>query len=372
MKDDRMLYDIAAIRGLIFAAFTPQTLRTFCHDRPALQPVVASFSPKDGLDDLAEHVINYCQTHFLWNELLDEIERDNPRQYARFASRVRGSVSSPPASLRPLPKPRHYVYISDDKVNTLFPQIPSLFLDSFEPAASRDSRQYKAGIVSAYIEEYLDVGTIDEPATYFQGTVTARCVTTDTNEVFWGAKFKDSLGARRYVGLSGSLSYVGHADRSELDKHAVFSQVTSSNAMFHNYLAYIPRDKREPRTQDEQPGLATFARYWSLWCGLPLLGAIASWWLIGAWALIPIFLVLIWTAMFALFYFRLLPVFSTLFAPPTPKGIAHNVKAVTDRLYGPEQTYDFLALTIADSEDNGNRVLLGTPIYVAIAGRVSP
>jgi len=372
MSGDRLLYDIAAIRELILAAYTPQTLRIFCQDRPALQPVVTSFGPKDGLDDLAAHVIDYCQTRLLWNELLDEIERDNPRQYARFANRVRGSAISPPASLRPLPKPRHYVYISDDKINTLFPQIPSSFLDSFEPAASRDSRQYRAGIVSAYVEEYLDVGTIDEPATYFQGTVTARCITTDGHKVFWGARYKDILGVSRYVGLSGSLQYIGRSDRSDLDKNAIYSEVTSSNAMFHTYLAHIPRDKLEPQTQDEPPGLARFALYWSLLCGLPLFGAIASWWLIGTWALIPIFLVLMWAVVFSLVYFAPFVLSAILNTPVTPDGIAHYVKCVTDGLYGPEQTYDFLALTIADGKDQGNRVLLGTPIYVAIAARTSP
>jgi hypothetical protein len=79
---------IAAMRELLGAAFTTNTLRHFCHDRPEFRPLVTQFSTSDGLDDMVERVIVYCGEFLLWDELLVEVKKERPRQYARFEPRL--------------------------------------------------------------------------------------------------------------------------------------------------------------------------------------------------------------------------------------------------------------------------------------------
>jgi len=81
---------VAAIRNLLLAAFTPEDLRRFCQNQPAFRPLIASFSSGHGLDDMIDRVIDYCRTKLMWDELLAEVARVNPRQYARFESSLRG------------------------------------------------------------------------------------------------------------------------------------------------------------------------------------------------------------------------------------------------------------------------------------------
>jgi serine/threonine protein kinase len=82
---------IRAIRDLLTAAFTPQDLYRFCQDRPDFQPVVMRFGPGQGLDDMVDRVIDFCRTQFLWEVLLSEVAKDNPRQYARFEAYLHGA-----------------------------------------------------------------------------------------------------------------------------------------------------------------------------------------------------------------------------------------------------------------------------------------
>lgn len=79
-------YDLAAIRQLLTAAFTPQSLRRFCQDRPIFRPVVADFGSSSGLNEMVDRVIDYCEPQLLFGELLAEVKNENPRQYARFES----------------------------------------------------------------------------------------------------------------------------------------------------------------------------------------------------------------------------------------------------------------------------------------------
>jgi hypothetical protein len=77
-------YNIAAIRKLLLAAFTPQSLRVFCYDRSIFRPVVNTFGPDQGLDAMVDELVTYCDTRLLFAELLPELKQQNPRQYARF------------------------------------------------------------------------------------------------------------------------------------------------------------------------------------------------------------------------------------------------------------------------------------------------
>ena len=88
MSDDAQDCNFSAIRELLMAAFTAEELRRFCHDRPTFQPITNRFGPGHGLDDMVDEVITYCETYLTFPELLDEIQRANPRQYERFAARI--------------------------------------------------------------------------------------------------------------------------------------------------------------------------------------------------------------------------------------------------------------------------------------------
>ena len=83
MDDQHSAYDVAAIRKLLMAAFTPDDLRRFCQDRPSFQPIVDRFSPNHGLDGMVDEVITYCGKWLLFSQLLDQVRRYNPGQYER-------------------------------------------------------------------------------------------------------------------------------------------------------------------------------------------------------------------------------------------------------------------------------------------------
>lgn len=102
---DRYTDQIAPIRRLLLAAFTPATLRRFCQGRPWFQPVVAEFGPGHGLDDMVDKVIDYCQCQILFDELLAEIEHVNPNQYRVFES-VLNSQEPAQRVMRGQPKPK--------------------------------------------------------------------------------------------------------------------------------------------------------------------------------------------------------------------------------------------------------------------------
>lgn len=89
-------YDLATIRELLLAAFTPEELRRFCLDRPIFHPVVAEFGPGQGLDDMVDRVIEYCRTRLLWDALLVEVKEIRPQQYDRFEPELGESDPLPP------------------------------------------------------------------------------------------------------------------------------------------------------------------------------------------------------------------------------------------------------------------------------------
>jgi len=101
-------YNISAIRELLLAAFTSETLHRFCLDRPLFQPVVAEFGAGQGLADMADEVISFCRTQLLFDDLLAEVSRLNPRQYARFEPSLRIAAPAPrrqAPSSQPQPTP---------------------------------------------------------------------------------------------------------------------------------------------------------------------------------------------------------------------------------------------------------------------------
>jgi len=80
---------IAAIRGLLLAAFTARGLHDFCQDRPDFRPLITRFGADLALDGMVAELIEYCSTQLLWDTLLAEVARVNPTQYTRFEPRLR-------------------------------------------------------------------------------------------------------------------------------------------------------------------------------------------------------------------------------------------------------------------------------------------
>jgi hypothetical protein len=121
-------------------------------------------------------------------------------------------------------KMKFYVYISKTKVDMLYQQIPQPLLKGFaaelkvdlkllaaeisttiKKDANEEAWYSKLQIVVSYIERHLDVGTIDDPKTFFKGSL----------PMYWG-----SLGGAKEVvyfagqteqtalGLGGSFHHV--------------------------------------------------------------------------------------------------------------------------------------------------------------------
>ena len=84
MTNGAQEYNIAAIRKLLLAAFTPEELRRFCYDRTTFRPVVNRFGPGHGHDDMVDELITYCDNYRYLPELLAELKQANPRQYAHY------------------------------------------------------------------------------------------------------------------------------------------------------------------------------------------------------------------------------------------------------------------------------------------------
>jgi hypothetical protein len=84
-------YDLAAVRDLLLAAFTaPDLRRLFLYtSNGGLRPLLREFSPNDGPAAMVERTIEFCLARNLLPDLLQEVERVNPRQYAQYAHRLR-------------------------------------------------------------------------------------------------------------------------------------------------------------------------------------------------------------------------------------------------------------------------------------------
>ncbi len=117
---------------------------------------------------------------------------------------------------------KYYIYISDTKVDMLYPQIPKSILKQIASSLSIDlkllgaeinigakggssdeTRYSKVQIVSEYIEKHLDVGTIDAASTYFKGTLPMRWGLLGDYSIYF-----TGITNRTYIGLGGSLKHV--------------------------------------------------------------------------------------------------------------------------------------------------------------------
>ena len=117
---------------------------------------------------------------------------------------------------------KYYIYISDTKVDMLYPQIPKPLLKKIASSLSIDlkllgaevrvgakkntsdeTRYAKVRIVSEYIEKHLDVGSVNAPSTYCKGTIQMNWGPIGDHSIYFtGATSQTSIG------LGGSLKHV--------------------------------------------------------------------------------------------------------------------------------------------------------------------
>lgn len=118
---------------------------------------------------------------------------------------------------------KYYIYISDMKIEMLYPQIPQSLLKKIasnlsidlklfgaevsvasKSSSSDETRYAKVRIVSEYIEKHLDVGSIDAPGTYFKGILSMTWGPIYDQAVY----FSGVTSRQAVIGLGGSLKHV--------------------------------------------------------------------------------------------------------------------------------------------------------------------
>lgn len=113
---------------------------------------------------------------------------------------------------------KYYLYISDAKVDMLFPQIPRGFLDglagelklnvgilnaSLKQDSLPENRYSKLEVVKRYIERNMEIGDIDSPREYFYGSGYVRWGKIDPDLVYFMGKTEKTI-----FGLGGSLHHI--------------------------------------------------------------------------------------------------------------------------------------------------------------------
>ena len=94
MSDD---YNFAAIHRMLLKVFKDgQALSRFCLFHSRLAPVVVSFGPGMGLDDMADEVIDFCRTRLRFEDLLTALRDDKElgQAYATYEPEIRRSGQS--------------------------------------------------------------------------------------------------------------------------------------------------------------------------------------------------------------------------------------------------------------------------------------
>lgn len=93
MPGETKVYDMTVIRDLLLAAFTADDLRRLVlyTSRLTLKPLIHEFSSRDNLADMVERMTTFCYKRECLVDLLAEIKKANPGQYARFEARLAAS-----------------------------------------------------------------------------------------------------------------------------------------------------------------------------------------------------------------------------------------------------------------------------------------
>jgi hypothetical protein len=117
---------------------------------------------------------------------------------------------------------KYYVYISDAKVDMLFPQVPHEIKNKVATEFGIDLKVFKASrksesesdenrisrleAVVAFIREFGNIGSVDKPDQFFEDTISMELSIfplLETSMVYWAGRTEQTL-----LGLAGSAGYV--------------------------------------------------------------------------------------------------------------------------------------------------------------------
>jgi hypothetical protein len=230
---------------------------------------------------------------------------------------------------------KYYIYISDAKVDMLLPQIPyeakkkiatELKIDFKVFSASRKTEQgedtnriTRLEAVSKFIFEYGDVGTPDDPGEYIADTLSMRWgplgywESKDTPIVYFGGVTENTL-----VGLTGS------------EKHVLGNTSTGSFYAGSNHIVLVyslaRRYKLNPKDQSKVLKLEQSLNEMEM-------------------------------------SLHSRPMSEPIIERLTIDAVYH----ASHEIHGPEQRLEFLAKRLFYGEAHGRKVILATPLYVAMA-----
>jgi hypothetical protein len=120
--------------------------------------------------------------------------------------------------MKPQTNIKYYVYLSSTKIDMLFQQIPKdmrskiekeleidlkLIKMSFAEKQLDDNLYSRLSIVTDYLEKYVGVGDVSSPTEYFKGSLFMHWAEIASGVIFWGAKLNNTA-----IGLGGSMSNV--------------------------------------------------------------------------------------------------------------------------------------------------------------------
>lgn len=218
---------------------------------------------------------------------------------------------------------KYYIYISDLKIGVLFSQIQKGtrarlaaeldlelgLLDRTDGALEcGESRLIKLSLVRSYIESLANVGTIDEPGEYFGGILKVRwgpyhSFRGEPTFVYFGGATKKTI-----LGLGGSARHViGATGKSEAHSHSATPVLIA--ALCKEFGLPEPEFGRSNFLERSKNSDGTVR----------------------------------------------------------PSNVLVAVELATTQMPGPEQRVEFLAKRLLFGTVQGQNVLLGTPLYVALA-----
>ena len=233
---------------------------------------------------------------------------------------------------------KYYLYISDAKIDMLYPQVPHPVKEKvatqfgfdlkFLSASRRteadreENRISRLEVVTQFIRDFCKLGTLDQPDDYIEDAMSMRttCV-PDNNPLF--VYFGGNIN-KTYVGLWGSLKHV--IGNSGVDHSLTVSSSLARDALW--YLITGLEDDFTPTSPSDSARLEAYERRMDIFRGMR----------INAFA-----------------------------APPESWGGLIMI-ANSDMNSHPEQRVEFMAKRLLEQHDSeaGYRFLLATPLYIAL------
>jgi len=236
---------------------------------------------------------------------------------------------------------KFYTYISDTKVDMLYAQIPisvrnkvatELKIDlqvlstTFKQDSAETTRFSKLKVVTEYVEKHEKVGTIDSPSFFFRGVLPMRWGKLfDTDAVYFGGITKKTV-----LGLSGSGKHViGEVGTSETGLPGSGATFLMQLIQMDAHGASLLKENNEGITEEQKKALQTLAKLQGWDTGEDRINQL----------------------------------------------LLSVVKSITENTEGPVQKLEFLAKRLIEGYDlrtnpsnpEAKRILLGSPIYIALA-----